>query len=130
MRAVKVFLAGRESYLAFTGEAMFRINDEFGGSAELLDRMQEGTRDGLAVITRTAVILAESGELARRHMGYDPAPMPDGDAIAATITPEEIVRLKHAVTAAIALGYGREVKDEDEVVDLGLLELEAQKKTN
>ena len=35
MKAVKIKLAGRERYLAFTGEAMFQIRDEYTGTAEL-----------------------------------------------------------------------------------------------
>lgn len=129
MKAIKLTLAGRERYLAFTGEAMFKIGEEFGGTTELLKKTEANNRDGLAAAIRAAVILAESGELARRYMGYDPEPMLDGDALAATITPAEIAPLKLAIPVAITLGYGREVTDENDVVDLGLQELNAQKKT-
>lgn len=129
MKAIKITLAGRERHLAFTGEAMFKIGEEFGGTTELLKKTEANNRDGLAAAIRAAVILAESGELARRYMGYDPEPMLDGDVLAATITPAEIAPLKLAIPAAITLGYGREVTDENDVVDLGLQELNAQKKT-
>lgn len=129
MKAIKITLAGRERYLAFTGEAMFQIAEEFGSAAELLEKCKTNDRDGLAAAIRAAVILATSGELARRYMGYDPEPMLEGEALSATITPAEIAPLKLAIPAAITLGYGREVTDESEVVDLGLQELNAQKKT-
>lgn len=129
MKAIKINLAGRDRYLAFTGEAMFKINEEFGSVSELLEKSKPNDRDGLAVTIRAAVILAESGELARRYMGYDPEPMLDGEALCATLTPAEIAPLKLAIPAAITLGYGREVPDEADVIDLGLQELNAQKKT-
>lgn len=130
MKAIKLTLAGRERYLAFTGEAMFKIGEEFGSATELLEKSKASDRDGLAATIRAAVILAESGELARRYMGYDPEPMLEGEALSATLTPAEIAPLKLAIPAAITLGYGREVTDENEVVDLGLQESNAQKKTS
>lgn len=129
MKAIKLDIAGRELCLAFTGEAMFRIAEEFGGTTELLEKIRPSNRDGLATAIRAAVILAESGELARRYIGYDPGPMIEEKALAAVIAPAEIVRLKLAIPAAITLGFGREVTDENEVVDLGLQEINAQKKT-
>lgn len=130
MKAIKITIAGRERYLAFTGEAMFKIGEEFGGTSELLRKTEANDREGLNATARAAEILAESGELARRYMGYDPDPMLEAGAIVATITPAEIVALKLAVASAITLGYGREVADENEVVDLGLQESNAQKKTS
>ena len=49
--------------------------------------------------------------------------------IRATITPSEIAALKLAIPAAMELGYGREVVEENDEIDLGLAELNAQKKT-
>ena len=125
MKAVKINLAGAERYLAFTGEAMFAIKDEFGGASELLSAMNADSREGYAATCKAAAILAEQGELARRHMGYTPADIVDADEIASS--PSEYMTVKAAIPVAIALGYGREIKDEDEEVDLVLVEL--QKKT-
>ena len=36
MKAVKITLAGRTQYLAYTGEAMFQLQEKFGTAAELL----------------------------------------------------------------------------------------------
>ena len=128
MKAIKITLAGRERYLAFTGEAMFKIGEEFGGTSELLKRTEANNRESLKTAAKAAEILAAFGELARRYMGYDPEPMLEAEAVVATITPAEIVSLKLAIASAITLGYGREVTDENEVVDLGLQESNAQKK--
>ena len=115
--------------MAFTVEAMFQVQEKFGGTTELLDAMQDSGREGFAAACRAAAILAEQGELARRSLGYDPEPMPDEGAIAASIQPGEIAALKLAIPSAMALGFGREVEPENDEVDLGLAELNAQKKT-
>lgn len=104
MKAVKFALAGRERYLSFTVEAMFQLEERFGGTKELIDAMSENRREGFLAACQAAAVLAEQGELARRHMGYDPVPMPNPEDIAATITPTELPSLKIAVTSAISLG--------------------------
>lgn len=129
MKAVKITLAGRERYLAFTGEAMFQIEEKFGAASKLLETMKGNTRAAFSAACEAAAILAEQGELARRHLGYDKAPIIDAETIQATTAPSGIAALKLAIPAAIELGYGREVKEERDEVDLGLAELNAQKKT-
>lgn len=129
MKAVKIDLAGREQYLMLTVEGMFQIDDAFGGSAGLIDAIRPGTREGFDAACRAAVILAEQGELARRQLGYAPAPIVDVETIRAAIAPSDLARLKLAIPAALSLGYGREVEPETNEIDLGLAELEAQKKT-
>lgn len=129
MKAVTIELAGQTRYLCFTVEAMFQVNETCGSSVELLGAMGKPGRDGFAAACKAAAILTEQGELARRSMGYEPAPMATEEDISTTLTPERLVNLKNAIAAAIALGYGREVDPENDEVDLGLAELEAQKKT-
>lgn len=129
MKAVKFDLLGRTRYLSYTVEAMFRLQEEFGGVAELLDAVQDNSRDGFAAACKTAAILAEQGELGRRSLGYDPEPMVGADVLAATLTPGDMAALKLAIPAAISLGFGREVEPENNEVDLYLAELNAQKKT-
>ena len=129
MKAVKINLAGRVRYLAFTGEAMFQMRDKFGGTSQLLDNMKADTREGFSIACEAAALLAEQGELVRRNFGYDPEPILDASTIAATAAPNEIVAIKLAIPAAISLGYGREVEPENDEVDLGLAELNTQKKT-
>lgn len=129
MKAIKITLAGRERHLVFTGEAMFRIQEKWGGSSALLEAIQPNTREGLLNACDAAAILAEQGELARRYFGYDPAPMVDAEAIAQTTTPDGIETLKLAIPAALTLGYGREVAPENEEIDVVLLELNQKKTT-
>ena len=87
------------------------------------------SREGLSALCAAAAILAEQGELARRQMGYTPQPILEEDGVSASLAPADLARLKLAVTSAITLGYGREVEPEGNEVDLGLAELNAQKKT-
>ena len=129
MKAVKIDLAGRTRYLAFTGEAMFQIRDKFGGTTKLLEDMKADTREGFSIACEAAAILAEQGELVRRQFGYDSEPILDAATISATAAPSEIVALKLSIPAAISLGYGREIEPENDEVDLGLVELNGQKKT-
>lgn len=130
MKAIKATLAGREQYLVFTGEAMFQIQEKFGGASELIEKMKGGTREAFSATYEAAAILAEQGELARRYLGYESSPMVSAEQIAATTTPGEVIKITLAVSSAIALGYGREIQEESDEVDLGLAELNAQKKTS
>lgn len=129
MRAVKIALAGRERYLCFTVEAMFQLQDKYGAPEEFLERVGAPGRDGFETACGAAAILAEQGELARRALGYDPEPILDAGTIAAALTPAEAAQLKLAIPAAMTLGFGREVEPDNGEVDLGLAELNAQKKT-
>lgn len=62
-------------------------------------------------------------------MGYDPVPLADEAAIMATMQPKEAMGLRMVIPQVISLGFGRDVEPEDDEVDLGLAELNAQKKT-
>ncbi len=128
MKAVKINLAGRERHLCFTVEAMFQIEERFGGAQELTDTMEANSRTGFEAVCGAAAILAEQGELCRRSMGYEPEPLCSAEDIAVTMVPTDLARLKLAVVSAITLGYGREIRPENDEVDLGLSELNEQKK--
>jgi len=129
MKAVKLTLAGREQHLAYTVEAMFQLEELFGGPMELLDAVSDMGREGFQAACKAAAVLSEQGELARRHMGYEPASPPSLEDIAATVTPSELPTLKLAVSSAISLGFGRDIEPENDEVDIGLAELNEQKKT-
>ena len=129
MKAVRLALAGRERYLAFTVEAMFQLEERFGGVQELIEAVSANSREGFQAACQAASVLAEQGELARRHMGYDSAPIPSAEEIAATTAPSGITALKMAVTSAVTLGFGREIEPDSDEVDIGLAELNEKKKT-
>ena len=129
MKAVKIVLAGQERHLAYTVEAMFQLEELFGGAGEMLDAVMSNGRDGFQAACKAAAVLAEQGELARRHMGYEPSPLLSAENIAATMTPDRLPALKLAVSSAVSLGFGREIEPENDEVDMGLAELNDQKKT-
>ena len=129
MRAVKIMLAGRERYLSLTVEALACIEERFGSIDALIGLLPDRGGEGVAAVCGAAAILAEQGELARRHMGYDSAPIPSAEEIAATTAPSGITALKMAVTSAVTLGFGREIEPDSDEVDIGLAELNEQKKT-
>ena len=55
--------------------------------------------------------------------------MMDAAAVSASIVhPADLAKLRTAVVNAITLGYGREVEPENDEIDLGLAELDEQKK--
>jgi len=129
MKAVKVKILGKEHYLAMNGEAMFTIQDEFGGAAALLEKIAPDTRESFIALCRAAAILAEQGELARRYLGYEPGEILKAEKLIRLIQPPEILSLKQDIPRALTLGYGSEIdKKSKKEIDLVLLELN-QKKT-
>ena len=76
MKAVRLALAGRERYLAFTVEAMFQLEERFGGVQELIEAVSANSREGFQAACQAASVLAEQGELARRQaMTAPPFPL-------------------------------------------------------
>lgn len=128
MKAIKITLAGRDHYLAFTGEAMFTLMEKYGEIKDAVAAYEPDTREAMAAAVEVAVLLAEQGELARRAYGYTAAEIATAEEIKETITPFDLYNIKSAITSAVVLGFGREVENEEDV-DLGLVELQAQKKT-
>lgn len=129
MKTAKVTLADATYYLAFDGEAMFTLRDEYGGTQLALEAIEQDTRESFAATCAIAAVLAERGELLRRRLGYDPGAIPEKDDFLLMVRPFEIVTLKRAIMTAIELGYGREVTSPaDDEIDEGLAELN-QKKT-
>ena len=72
MKTAKVTLADATYYLAFDGEAMFTLRDDFGGTQLALEAIEQDTRESFAATCAIAAVLAERGELLRRRLGYDP----------------------------------------------------------
>ena len=123
MKTAKVTLADATYYLAFDGEAMFTLRDDFGGTQLALEAIEQDTRESFAATCAIAAVLAERGELLRRRLGYDPGAIPEKDDFLLMVRPFEIVTLKRAIMTAIELGYGREVTSPaDDEIDEGRAE--------
>ena len=130
MKTAKVTLADATYYLAFDGEAMFTLRDDFGGTQLALEAIEQDTRESFAATCAIAAVLAERGELLRRRLGYDPGAIPEKDDFLLMVRPFEIVTLKRAIMTAIELGYGREVTSPaDDEIDEGLAGLNQKKTT-
>ena len=104
MKTAKVTLADATYYLAFDGEAMFTLRDDFGGTQLALEAIEQDTRESFAATCAIAAVLAERGELLRRRLGYDPGAIPEKDDFLLMVRPFEIVTLKRAIMTAIEAG--------------------------
>lgn len=113
--------------MVFTATAMFEAEEVFGGSNEMLSAISAGGKKGFDALCKAVGILAEQGELVRRHLGYEPRPMVAEEDVRAAALPSDVGDLTERVINAVALGYKRDVENHEDV-DLGLIELE-QKKT-
>ena len=129
MKAVKLTLAGKTHHLTYNGEAMFVVQDEFGGAEELLKALEPNDRESFSALCRAVAILAEQGELTRRDLGYEPQTLIGTEELRRLAMPVDILAMKQAIPQAITLGFGREVVPEDDEVDLGLAELDQKKTT-
>ena len=96
MKTAKVTLADATYYLAFDGEAMFTLRDDFGGTQLALEAIEQDTRESFAATCAIAAVLAERGELLRRRLGYDPGAIPEKDDFLLMVRPFEIVTLKRS----------------------------------
>ena len=55
MKTAKVTLADATYYLAFDGEAMFTLRDDFGGTQLALEAIEQDTRESFAATCAIAV---------------------------------------------------------------------------
>lgn len=76
MKTAKVTLADATYYLAFDGEAMFTLRDDFGGTQLALEAIEQDTRESFAATCAIAAVLAERGELLRRAARIRPGRYP------------------------------------------------------
>lgn len=128
-KAAIVEFRKKEYYFLFNGMALFALEDAFGNS-EYFDRITQKTAEGNADLISMSAILAMQGELARRELGLSPKEDITEKEFGTPLTlqPMDILALRNGCVEAVNLGYTREVKDEDEEVDLGLIELQKKRK--
>ena len=58
MKTAKVTLADATYYLAFDGEAMFTLRDDFGGTQLALEAIEQDTRESFAATCAIAAVMA------------------------------------------------------------------------
>ncbi|MCM1026525.1 MAG: hypothetical protein NC432_08800 [Roseburia sp.] len=115
---------GREVYLAYTVGAMFRTNDLLKEDEQIMDLMDGQGEEGFARFCEAVSILAGCGRQIRESEGLPGAACPEPEELRACMNPVEYLRIRRAAMEAVLLGYGREVTDENEEIDLELAQLE------
>lgn len=114
-------------HLLYNAEAMIRIT-ELGDGDKISDITKNKTKESFDKLLKIVCIMAEQGELYRRYLGYEPANIITEDALRIIATPKDWAVLKVGVLQAFVEGMSQDCTDEDEEIDLGLMELNKDKK--
>ena len=124
MKTVDFAWRGQTLHLLLNGAALFDAYDKYGTDVELLDLVTGSSRKSFQATSWLLAKLAEQGELARRLEGYSAEKQPTAFQLTVLMSPLDVTRARRAICKAVSLGFAMEHRDEDEVVDLGLQELE------
>ncbi|MCM1190745.1 MAG: hypothetical protein NC541_15830 [bacterium] len=115
---------GQEIHLAYTVNAMFCINDLLQDGEQIFDLMEEQGQEGFKRFCGAVSILAGCGRQIRESEGLPGAACPEAEELCACMNLVEYLTIRRAAMEAVLLGYGREVVDENEEIDLDLEQLE------
>lgn len=119
---------GRQEYpLIFNGAAMFDTQELTDDS--IIERVSKPDREGFELLCKTAAILSEQAELCRRCEGHTPEKPLDAARLMQMAMPTDILDMRAAVIDAIARGYRRELQNEDDEIDLGLMEIQKKRES-
>lgn len=127
MKLIEYALDGKIYHLLLNGTALFNCYDRFGQEKNLLDLIQDDTKESYSAATWMLAEFSRQGELYRRYLGEDPAPFLDPAQAATIVTPADIAGVKFALVDAFRVGFARQHQS-DEGFDPWLHEIE-QKKT-
>ncbi len=123
-RYTKARFKGKDVFLAYTVGALFRINDLLEEGEDLMMLLEGNDARGLERFCSAIAILAECGSQVRQSEGSPPTYAPDAKELLACMQPVEYINLKQEAVNAILLGYGREIINTEEEIDLDLANLE------
>lgn len=131
MQYVTCKIGGTEMYLLYSIGAMFELRqlyenadkviytdedgDEREKSASLFDVINPQDIKGIENLFKTAAVMAEWGELYRRHLGHEPKRLFLYTELYDIIKPENYFEFKEAVYSAIVLGHSREIEENKEI---------------
>lgn len=115
---------GQELSLAYTVNAMFQTNDLLKDDEQIMDLMDEHNRNGFERFCEAVSILSRCGKQVRESEGLPGTAVPEPEELITCMQPMEYLEIKRAAMDAILLGYGREVVNENEEIDLELANLE------
>lgn len=127
-RCVEYNFLSRSYRLMYNGAAMFALNEKFPGLEGVFETIMESTPSGTDALYDVWLILASNGEAVKKWLGYEAVPLPEKDELAAMSAVDDLARMRDAVAAAIMAGLGREYESKAKVIDLGLEELEKERK--
>lgn len=129
MKIIKTNVGKKTLRLIYNANAMLEINNLYGKDGQRAD-IRELTKDDSALdnLCTIGAIMSEQGELYRRHFGYEAGDTVTAEELKLICKPAEIMALRIAIISAMVEGMSTEVTDEDEEVDVGLLELQKNKK--
>ena len=121
-------LDGKVYPMCLNGAALFDIYDKYGDRDTVISHIETADRKGFEATCWILAKLCQQGELCQRYLGETSMDIPTEEMFRLMLSPLDVIRARGAIRRTVALGFGREVKDEEEQrIDLGLLEL--QKKT-
>ena len=124
-RGTSVTVNGTEYYLLYDGEAIFRIQDEFG--AGILPELSLREKGSAERILRVCEILTEQAVRKCKKYGIDAPVFKTSEFNESDVMPYMYIDIQKACMDAANIGFERELQKEDEEVDLILLK--RQKKT-
>lgn len=129
MKWIDFSLREQTYHLALTAQALFTIYDRYGYTADIVGdlHLQDADLQGFNNTLWLFALLAQQGELQRRHLGYPPEPLCSVDALRILTEPLDYPAMLTAITEAIRAGFIRAVPESEEE-DLVLAELDAAQK--
>lgn len=127
-RCVEYNFLSRSYRLMYNGAAMFAILEKYPELKGMFDVILASTPSGVDALYDVWLILASNGEAVKKWLGYESLPLPEKEELAVMTTVDDLARMRDAVAAAIAAGLGREFETQAKVIDLGLEELERERK--
>ncbi len=126
-KTVSVMFRGKKYFLAYNAWAMFQIQD-LSPEKGVMEILAAQGKEGFSLFCKAAALMSEAAEGISRYEGRDGQEALKSEQVMNLARPVDLLELRRAMLEAVAHGYGREMNEEAEEVDLGLAEL--QKKTD
>jgi hypothetical protein len=127
-RGTSAVILGTEYYFLYDGDALFRIQDEFGPG--VLPDLSITQKEGAYNTLRVSEILTEQAAKKCKKYGIDDVPVFNKDEfLASDLMPFMYLDLQKACIDAANIGFEREQQDGDEEIDLILLKQQKKRGT-
>lgn len=123
-RTVEAEYGKKKLHLAYTVSAMFQINDILDETENVMDILATNSENDFVKFCKTVSILAQCGAQIREFEKLPASAVPSATELSICMDPIELLKLKKAAMDAVLKGFGREVVDEDEEIDLELAKME------